>query len=405
MVDVPLSFDSQERVFAGLPAVVLKNRFFEQTLTQMKGGAMLARPGTYDLGSFGTGPMRAFFSLPGLFGGALFFVSGNAAFRREVDGSTVALAGIVFGSGSVSMTGVGGAGFERLFFADGTLLQVYQGGTHASGVLTSTVQVTEGDTIHIGETYYRWTATVGIGGGIVSDPWDVLIGVDLAESLANMVAAISFSGISGTTYSANLGGQNTEVTAVADATTMTATAKVDLAAGNLIVSEVITGVALAWAATTLLGGGTHALSGVSMPDGLPPAAVTTLKSYILIAVGRSDRFYWLSPGELVIDPLNFATAESQPDDVVFVTTVGDNAWFVGEDSTEVWYATGNSAVPFAPVSGRVYDRGAIEGTVANVKGTVVLVGNDFVVYAIAGSATRISTHGVEEMIRLALEAE
>lgn len=405
MVNVPLSFDFQERAFAGLPVVVLKNRFFEKTPTQTGGGALLARPGTYDLGSFGTGPLRAFFSLPGLFNGALFFVSGDEAFRREVDGSTVALAGVVLGSGSVSMTGVGGAGFERLFFADGTLLQVYQGGTHASGVLTSTAQVAEADTIRIGDTYYKWTATVGIGGGVVSDPWDVLIGADLAESLANMVATISFSGTAGTTYSVNLGGQNSEVTAVSDATTMTATAKVDLAAGNLIVSEVITGATLSWAATTLLGGGTHALSGVSMPDGLPPNAVTTLKSYILVAVGRSDRFYWLDPGALFIDPLNFATAESQPDDVLFVTTVGDNAWFVGEDSTEVWYATGNSAVPFAPVGGRVYDRGAIEGTIVNIAGTVFLVGPDHVVYGIGGSPQRVSNHGVEEMIRLTLEAE
>lgn len=404
MTDVPISFTSFERKFAGLPPAVLLNRIFEETPTQAKGAAMLARPGSEDIGAYGTGPIRSFYSSPGLFDGALFFVSGDTAFRREKDGSTVALAGKVFGSGTVSMTGVAGAGFERVYFADGSLLQVYQGGTHASGVLTASGQVTDGDTIGIGATFYKWVAAITGGGGTLADPWQVLIGADLAESLDNMVKAIGFSGVSGVTYSAGLGGQNSEVTAVSDATTLTATARVDLAAGNLI-STTETGAVLSWAAATLTGGGTHALSGVAVPDGLPPISVTTLKAYIVVAIGRSDRFYWIQPGALVIDPLDFATAESQPDDVLVVTTVGDTAWFVGESSTEVWYATGNIATPFAPANGRVFDRGAIEGTIVNVKGTVFLVGNDFTVYAISGGPQRVSNHGVEEVIRLRMESE
>jgi hypothetical protein len=404
MADVPISFTSFERRFAGLPPAVLKNRFFEQTPTQAGGNAMLARPGTEDIGAYGTGPLRAFYSLPGLFDGALFFVSGTTLFRCEIDGTVIPCTGVVFGDGAVSMTGVAGAGYERLFIADGTLLQVYQGGTHASGVLTCTLQVAEGDVIRIGDTYYEWTATVNNAAGTLADPWEVLIGVDLAESLANMVAAISFTGTSGVTYSGNLAGQNTDVTAVSDATTMTVTAKTDLAAGNSIVTTE-TGANMSWGAGTLTGGGTHALSGVSVPDGLPPVSVATLKSYILVAIGRSDRFYWINPGAVVIDPLSFATAESQPDDVLDVTVIGDTAWFIGEGSTEVWYATGSSVTPFAPVDGRVYDRGAIDGTVVNIKGTVFLVGQDNIVYAIGGGAQRVSNHGVEEVIRTALEAE
>ena len=182
------------------------------------------------------------------------------------------------------------------------------------------------------------------------------------------------------------------------------TAKTDLAAGNSIVTTE-TGANMSWGAGTLTGGGTHALSGVSVPDGLPPVSVATLKSYILVAIGRSDRFYWINPGAVVIDPLSFATAESQPDDVLDVTVIGDTAWFIGEGSTEVWYATGSSVTPFAPVDGRVYDRGAIDGTVVNIKGTVFLVGQDNIVYAIGGGAQRVSNHGVEEVIRTALEAE
>ena len=403
MVDVPVSFTAFERRHAGLPPAILKNRFFEETPTQQKGAAMIVRPGTEDVDTRGEGQIRSFYSAPGLFNGALFFVVGDTLYRREVDGSTVTCTGIVFGSGNVSMTGVSGADYERLYLADGTLLQLYQGGSRATGTLTGAGNVSEGDTITIGETVFKWTATVSTGSGTVADPWDVLLGATLEESLENMNMAINFTGIQGIDYSSNLGGQNADVTSTYTATTLVVTARTDLAAGNDIVTTE-TGVNISWGGGTLAGGGTHALSGVAVPDGLPPVGVATLKSYVLVAIGRTDRFYWIEPGAVVIDALNFATAESQPDDVLDVTVVGDTAWFVGEGSTEVWYATGQSAAPFAPVSGRVFDRGAVDGTMVNVKGIVFLVGQDYTVYAISGGAERVSNHGIEETIRLALGA-
>lgn len=401
MAEVAISFTSNERQFAGLPAALLKNRYFEQTPTQNNGAAMLARPGTKDLGIYSQQPVRSFYSNVGLCRGALFFVAGNTLYRREIDGTTVPCTGHVFGEGPVSMTSVTGAGYERLFIADGTILQVYQGGSHAIGTLTASQQVVDGDTIRIGVTWYQWVNTVGPGIGTHGAPFQVLIGADLEASLANMVKAISFTGISGVDYSANLGGQNGEVTAESDPTMLTVTARVDLTDGNLIETAVEPGGSgfITWGGATLTGGGSHALSGVAVPDGLPPISVATLKSFVLVALGRTDRFYWIQPGALVIDPLDFATAESQPDRILDVTVVGDTAWLVGESTTEVWYATGDATFPFRPVSGRVYDQGAIEGTVVNIKGTVFLVGNDDVVYAVSGGVRRVSNHGIEEMIR------
>ena len=398
---VALNFTSWERIFPEFAASVLKNRFFEQNPSQKDGVSLIARPGTEPLGAWGTGQIRGFFSLPGLFDGALFVVSGETLYRIETDLSSISITGIVFGTGAVSMAGVKGAGYERLFVADGSHLQFYGGGTQASGVLTGTGHVSDGDTIEIGGTYYQWASVISDGQGTVGNPWKVLLGADLEEDLANMVKAISFVGTPGTDWSSNLGGQNGDVTAVSDATTLTATARTDLAAGNSITTTE-SSTALSWAAATLLGGGTHGLSGVEVPDGLPPVSITVLKSYVLVALGDTDRFYWIEPGDVVIDALNFATAESQPDDTLDVITVGDTAMFIGEGSTEAWYPTGDQDNPFAPVSGRVYDRGGVEGTVVNVKGTVFLVGPENVVYAISGSADRVSNHGVEELIRTAL---
>lgn len=807
MTDVPLAFSDDPRTYAGLPRIALQNRFVEQNLATAKGSAMIARPGTDELEVYGDGPIRSIFSLPGLFGGAAFIASGTSLYRRDVDGTVTRIAGFLLNSGDVDMTGVEGAGYQHLFVADGSLLQVYRGPSQAAGVLTSTAQVADGDVVRIGATYYEWVNVVVNGAGAVGSPWRVLIGADLNASMSNLAAAINFTGTQGVTYSANLGGRNPDVAvtytgltldgvptttagiattawnaaellgaaqasgtltatavvvdadvvrtgttyyrfsdAVADGAgtvgspwrvligtqasgalsataqvadadvvrigsvyyrwvttvsagtgtvgdpwkvligatlaasffnmdaainatgtagttysagltaanttvfsvnagvtpggtaTMAVTARSSGTGGNSIETtttgsvtttwaavtltggdaslnnsfsnlraainftgtpgefysgnmttrnpqvsatytalnadgeavltanaqtgfdasntiettttgtatttwaettltggtratgvltstlQVVEGVRVrvgtyhyiwvaivangagteadpwrvvigadlngsvsnmvaaigdtgtagteysanltganlqatatypgldaeglavvtftaragfaegnffaildalsrvtttagntvdtttsgssttAWATATLTGGGANALNGVAMPDGLPPIAVATLKSFVLVAIGNSDRFYWIRPAEITIAPLDFATAESQPDDVLTVEVVGDTAWFVGEGSTEVWYATGVSASPFAPVPGRVFDRGAIEGTVVNIKGSVFLVGRDYVVYAIAGAPNRISNHGVEQTIRTALEA-
>lgn len=410
MVDVPLTYTSDERDYATLPSQLLENRYFEANPTQGKGAVLLARPGSGVLDQRGDGPIRGFYSLPGLFNGALFFVSDSTLYRREADGTTITIAGDVYATDDVSMTGVSGAGYERLFIADGQRLQYYAGGSQAQGVLTVTALPSEGDTIRVGATYYEWTATVAAGAGTVGDPWKVLLGETVQTATDNMVAALTFTGTTGTTYSANLGGRNTDVdtTGSVDTTgvgTITVTAVDDLETGADIalgVTSVNTVPSSSWGGATLSGGGVHALSGVSVPDGQTPAGLATLKSYVLVTIGGSGRFYWLAPGEVVIDPLDFATAESQPDNVLNVIVAGDQAWFIGEGSTEIWYPTGDLAAPFRPVSGRVYDRGAVEGTAVNVKGGIILLGADWTVYAIAGTAQRISNHGVEQLIREAL---
>lgn len=399
---VQLSFANWPRDFGDLSPAVLRNRYFEQNPSVGGGTALLARSGTSPLVTTGSGNIRAMFSLPGLFDGALFVVSGDTMYRVDADLTVTPIVGNVLGLEAVSFAGVAGAGYQRLFVADGTLLQFYSGGVQATAILTGTAPATDGDILQVGTTYYQWKTVVGSGIGTVGDPFDVLIGASLAEDLANMVKAFSFTGISGTDYSPELAGQNTLVTVTSDATTLTITARTDLVAGNSIAS-ISSSANLTFPAATLLGGGTHGLSGCAVPDGLPPVSLATLKSHVIVALGNTDRFYWVNPGDITIDALSFATAESQPDDVLSVQTVGDTLMFVGENTTEVWYPTGNPDAPFAPVAGRVYDRGAIAGSVVNVNGTVFLVGTDNIVYSIGGQAQRVSTHAIEETIRKHLE--
>jgi hypothetical protein len=137
-----------------------------------------------------------------------------------------------------------------------------------------------------------------------------------------------------------------------------------------------------WTGATLAGGGGTLLRTIAMPNaGEVPKAVSSVSGYVLISVGGSQKFYWLNPAELVIDALNFAEKESNPDNILDMNTVGDQMLISGSESTENWYATGEFATPFAPVEGRVYQRGIIEGTAVTVGDAVIFVGNDGVVYS------------------------
>lgn len=52
-----------------------------------------------------------------------------------------------------------------------------------------------------------------------------------------------------------------------------------------------------------------------------------------------------------IPGLNFFTAESLPDDIVAITTTEDQIWLHGNDSTEVWYDSGDVDNPFQRIGG------------------------------------------------------
>lgn len=399
---VPVSFSDLERVYADMPAATLINRIFEKNPLEGHGSALVSRWGSTPHETFGSGPIRAIYSERGMFNGALFVVSGNHCYRQETDGSYVQLTGYIYGTGNVSMQGQSGIGYERLFLADGSHLHLYQGGTQATGVLTGTANVSEGDTIQIGSSYFKWSATVINGAGTVAAPWVVLLGADLQTSLANLVLAISFTGTVGVDYSVNITGQNGEVTAVSDATTLTVTAITDLAAGNSIATTVVTGSTISWGNATLTGGGTHALSGVAVPDGLPPIFLAMLNNYIIVIIDGSDTFYFIQPGAIVINALDFETAESHPDALVAVFSISDTLVFIGTDSIEVWYGTSDLNAPFKPVKGRTFLLGAIKDTCVKVHDTVFFVSPENVVYMMEGIPTPISNNAVSEMIRKGL---
>lgn len=423
MTAIPLGVGAYKRAFAGSPEVVLLNRYMEKSPTnQREHMTLISRPGTNLLVTPAGGKIRGTFAKPGTFNGDFFSVSGANFYRYGVSaGPLTQVTGAIGGSGYVYVTWMKGIGYEYLFISDGNSLQFYC--TRARGVLTLTLNSPDNNitnqVIQINGTYYSWATNVNPAttpDGTSAHPYLALLGTASPgntadnQSLQNMVKMINFSGVQGGDFSQSVPQANQFVTATSNDTTLTLTATPDGTAGNAISTTVFSGSYLAWGAATLTGGGNQALQPVPIPDDQSPLALASVSSYVLVSISGTNKFYWINPGETTIDPLNFASKESNPDNIIDMHTVGDQVLITGDGSAENWYATGQLDAPFAPQEGRVYRRGSLSGTPVVVKDSVILVGDDGVVYEIGyqfgTTATwgvhRISTHGIEERIRTAI---
>lgn len=88
-----------------------------------------------------------------------------------------------------------------------------------------------------------------------------------------------------------------------------------------------------------------------------PSWVTFLAGYFIVGVENSGRFYWSSLYDgKVWSALDFATAESNPDNVVCGIQNGGQLYLLGDVTTEVWAPTGDAAV-FRRVGGSGVDWG------------------------------------------------
>jgi hypothetical protein len=431
MTEVPLGRGAYKRLYAGSPEVKLVNRWLEANPANLREGvSVLARPGTspqgfFDPGDFSTlGPMRGNFTLSGLFDDSLFVVSGQNLYRINQDLSIITIEGVINGTGTPEVAWQKGIGFERLWIADGTLLQFYAGTSAGHGTLTDSGTIVDGtDKFEVNGTFYAWGTTFSPGDvGSSSNPFIVnpTTTDSILDPMNQLVLAIMNSGIAGEDYSSTITTQNPFIMATSDglnpAITVTITATAVGTVGNTYTFTVVGGTALTASGTgTLVGGGVDALEGCTIPTGGAANSLAEVSSYILVSVANTQQFYFINPGEVVIDPLNFASKESSPDNITTLRTVGDQVLIMGEKSTENWYATGNLAAPFAPIEGRVYARGAITGTPVVVDQGVFLVGDDGRAYSIGfqyGDATdagfgvtRVSNNGIEERIRRQLRRE
>lgn len=397
--------------------VLLRNRWIEPNPVLAEDMAYVARPTLSRWIDLGVGPVRALYHAPGIFDDDHFVVHGDSLTRVTVNGLSTtiftSLAGAEIASDvSMAATGTIGDGTAAvpsfLWIADGTSLYCYTENSWARGVLTTTLNPSNGDTVQIGSVYYQFTSgavDAGAPAGTLANPWQVALGISSGLSLDNLYNAINDTGTAGTTYSTALVAHPLVQASSVTANDLTVRAYAFGISGNgLATTE--TGANMSWGAATLTGGGAPGIIAVPMPGDYAPVSVAFLNSYVIIAVGEGQqvngRFYWIEPGETTIDPLNYATAERSPDPANQVIVFADQFWLPGQSTTETWFMTGNLDAPVSRVQGVLFDRGTIPGTAIQVKGSMIIVDNDGGVFQIQGGAKRISSPQIEERIRRAV---
>lgn len=416
MVTLPLGTSDWRRSTSQSPVIQVRNRFFEENPTnQVEGAALLARPALQRWLFLGAGPVRGVFSQPGSFGGDLFAVSDTTLYRIDGD-ETITIAGTgLFGSSTISYasmtaTAAIGSTAEVLYIADGQNLWSYVEDGFASSQLFVTADILTTQTVRLDGVYYAWTSgsvDAGAPAGTLANPWLVALGVDNRTTLALLAAAINLTGTMGATYSTGMPIHPTVEATFFSAETLNVRARTAGTGGNSIVTET-TIAGGSWTAGTLGGGTDETFAIVDLPDGLPAVSVAFIAGYVIVvpgtAPGFNGRFFWIEPGERFIRPLNFATAERSPDPVFSVRVLGDQFWLFGTNTTEIWYPTGDVLTPFIRIQGQAFNNGVVEGTDAEVRGTVILVDQNGVVYSVTGGGfQRVSNNSVEERIRQALK--
>lgn len=132
------------------------------------------------------------------------------------------------------------------------------------------------------------------------------------------------------------------------------------------------------------------------------AIMTTMDNYVIFTENIGGQFGITALADLsTINPLDVATAEGLPDDLVSVFADHREAWLFGQISTEIWTDTGAAFFPFERSPGGFIEMGcAAKRTPTKIDNSVFWLGRDtngqaVVFRANAYVPTRISTHAVE----------
>ena len=133
----------------------------------------------------------------------------------------------------------------------------------------------------------------------------------------------------------------------------------------------------------------------------PASTVTYQDGYFLFDRKGTGQFFISELLDVDFDPLDFATAEGQPDNLVAVLSDHREVFLFGEDTIEVWYNSGASDFPFERNQGAFVEKGCgARYSVAKQNNTVYFIGSDLMVYQMTGyTPVRISTHAVEKTLK------
>ena len=421
MTTVPLVTSDWRRSTAEEPIYKVQNRYFEENPTNnVEGSSLILRPGFKHFIEIGSNPPLSLYSQESVFYDNFFTVTKDAVLRvtetgtyDEIISSTDGFKYFTYNNNKGSFTSSLGDIPPYFFIAGDGGLWVVPETLFAVNTLTASGLIENGATISINGVYYRFTTSsveTGTPNGSSGTPYLVDRGIGTAIALANLYYAITLTGTPGVHYSSTVI-RNPDVNInTQGASSIGFYTNLGGSLGNgLPVTTSGTSV-LSWSASTFTGGGTGWTDNpgyaITLPEDVAGIqAITTLASYVILAVRSSTselsgRFYWINPGDTYIDPANYATAETFPDLIHSIRTVGDTLWLLGGSSSEVWYPTGDSNLPFSRLKGQAFNTGCLKGTDQVIEDSLIFVDSNYKVRSYSGSSVSVlSDNSIEEQIK------
>ncbi len=151
---------------------------------------------------------------------------------------------------------------------------------------------------------------------------------------------------------------------------------------------------------------TNVFAQIADPDFPGSDRVDYLDGFFLLKAPGTQQFYTTSIDDAsTIDALDYASAESTPDDIVAHIVLNQRLYLLGELTTEIWFNAGGVDFPLARATGETIDVGCIaKWSVCKADAGIMWIGRDLngsgIVYnASGGPPQRISTVAVEEALQ------
>jgi hypothetical protein len=145
---------------------------------------------------------------------------------------------------------------------------------------------------------------------------------------------------------------------------------------------------------------------ITDPDFPGALTVSYLDGYFVFIEPSSQRVWVTALNDPTsIDPLDFASAEGDPDGLVSSIVDHSQVWLFGTSSVEVWYNSGNADFPLQRIEGAFNEIGcAATFSVAKLDNSLYWLGQDArgqgIIYRANGyTGQRVSTHAVEWQIQ------
>ena len=151
---------------------------------------------------------------------------------------------------------------------------------------------------------------------------------------------------------------------------------------------------------------TNAFTQITDPYFRGSTTVTSLDGYFVFNEPETNILYISAINDgLTGDPLDFASAEGSPGNIVGIIVVHEQLWIIKTDSVQMFYNSGAADFPFAPVQGTTIQYGGIAAaSIVTSANTVFWLGSDKqgkgIVWMAEGyQPQRISTYPVETAIQ------